>query len=185
MNAQPDDRTAPTTSFDAEPYRLPRSADLVTGFRAEADHVRDDTILGIARDLAANHQRQWDAEDACRASTATASDIGEAKVLIDELNSRRVEFVERLDELIEPHVGGAAGTPLHTETIGSVIDRLAIAWVRTDRLSRDPRQRERARISLRQLNELATAYDDLVRDLAAGRRRLPAWRALKSYGSTI
>jgi hypothetical protein len=38
-----------------------------------------------------------------------------------------------------------------------------------------------ARASLHQLAELAQAYDDLVRDVAAGRRRLPRWRPLKSY----
>jgi len=43
--------------------------------------------------------------------------------------------------------------------------------------------RDRARLALRQLVELAAAHDDLIRDVAAGHRRLPAWRSLKSYRS--
>ena len=38
-----------------------------------------------------------------------------------------------------------------------------------------------ARLALRQLTELAAAYDDLVRDVASARRRLPSWRSLKNY----
>lgn len=36
---------------------------------------------------------------------------------------------------------------------------------------------DQARLALRQLAELAAAYDDLVADMALDRRRLPSWRA--------
>ncbi len=64
-----------------------------------------------------------------------------------------------------------------------MVDRLAIAWVRADNLINSDGDRDRARLALRQLAELADAYDDLVRDVTAGHRRLPRWRALKSYWS--
>src|SRR5690606_33155588 len=134
-------------------------------------------------ELVANHQRQWQAEDACRSPGATAEDIAAAKRTIDDLNSRRVALVEQIDEWIAGGVRGRADASLHTETFGSVIDRLAIAWVRTNNVI-NASNRDRARLALSQLVELAAAYDDLVRDVTAGRRRLPAWRLLKAYGVT-
>lgn len=163
---------------------LPRSADLLMGFQTAESEGQTDVMLELGRQLAVNHQNQWDAEDFCRDPTATAAEVGKTKRHIDELNERRVALVERIDEAIESRLSPAAGLSLHTETIGSVVDRLAIAWVRTNNLTGRPDQRDRARAALRQMNELATAYDDLVRDLVKGHRRLPAWRTLKSYGST-
>jgi hypothetical protein len=66
-----------------------------------------------------------------------------------------------------------------------VVDRLAIAWVRADNLITHTfaSARDRARLAVRQCTELAEAYDDLVRDVAAGRRRLPVWKPLKTYRS--
>ncbi|WP_367880505.1 DUF4254 domain-containing protein [Salinispora arenicola] len=81
-------------------------------------------------------------------------------------------------------VRASSDAPLHTETVGSVIDRLAIAWIRWRRFS-DLSQHERSAIhsslALRQLTELAGAYDVLALDIHHGRRRVPRWRALKSY----
>jgi hypothetical protein len=163
---------------------LPRSADLLMGFRTAQHEGQADPILTLGHELAVNHQKQWDAEDSCRDPAATVSEVGTAKRLIDELNTSRVALVERVDEVVESRVAPASGLPLHTETIGSVVDRLAIAWVRTNSFTSRTDRRDRARSAIRQMNELATAYDDLVRDLVNGHRRLPAWRTLKSYGST-
>jgi hypothetical protein len=181
MSSEPEERK--NQAVNVWSCDLPRSADLVMGFRIIPSEGQDDQVILLGRELAANHQRQWEAEDSCRDEAAALSDIGEAKRQIDRLNARRVSLVERIDQVIGTRIQVATGLSLHTETLGSVVDRLAIAWVRTDRLSSDPLQRDRARAALRQLNELATAYDDLVRDIAGGLRRLPDWRVLKSYGS--
>lgn len=53
---------------------------------------------------------------------------------------------------------------------------MAIAWVRVDSM-RGAGASDQARLALRQLAELAAAYDDLVADMALDRRRLPSWRA--------
>jgi hypothetical protein len=162
---------------------LPRSASIIEAFRGAADTDPGLLVLDIAVELAANHQRQWQTEDACRSADATAEDIATAKRGIDELNSRRVALVEQLDGWIAGGARGRADASLHTETFGSVIDRLAIEWVRANNLI-NASDRDRARQALSQLVELAAAYDDLVRDVVAGRRRLPAWRPLKAYGVT-
>ncbi|EHK86495.1 hypothetical protein SZMC14600_14695 [Saccharomonospora azurea SZMC 14600] len=177
----------PTTQSHVPHVRevLPRSASIIETFRdtSSNDHPGQ-YVLDMANDLAAHHQRQWHAEDASRAPGASAEDVAAGKRLIDELNARRVALVEQVDEWVARQVHNVVPhASLHTETLGSVIDRLAIAWVRANNLINSGHARDRARLALRQLAELADAYDDLIREVAAGHRRLPAWRPLKAYRS--
>lgn len=162
---------------------LPRSASIIEAFHNSISDYHGQLVLATASDLAGQHMRQWRAEDASRAPDASAEDIAASKRLIDELNIRRVSLVERIDEWTARQIHTRADASLHTETLGSVIDRLAIAWVRATNLISTGGERERTRVALRQLTELAAAYDDLIRDLGAGHRRLPTWRALKTYRS--
>lgn len=164
---------------------LPRSASIIEAFRdtTSRDHAGQ-LVLDTANELAAQHEQQWQAEDASRVPGASAEDVAESKRLIDDLNARRVALVERIDEWVSTQVRSVVThASLHTETLGSVIDRLAIAWVRANSLINSGGTRDRTRLALRQLAELADAYDDLIRDVATGHRRLPAWRPLKTYRS--
>lgn len=158
---------------------LPRSAAIIEAFRSAAEP--SDELLRVAARLALQHQEQWTAETVSRDSSATAEQIAASKRIIDTLNAHRAALIELLDEHVATRVGtGAEQMPLHTETVGSVIDRLGIAWVRSNNLlSGSPI--ERARQALEQLWGLATAYDDLVCEISAGTRRVPAWRPLKQY----
>ncbi|MBQ0928623.1 DUF4254 domain-containing protein [Saccharopolyspora endophytica] len=164
---------------------LPRSATIIEAFHhaPDSDNVSE-LVLRAANDLADHHAQQWQAEDVSRAPGASAEAVAESKRLIDALNARRVALVERIDEWASPLVSRCEEASLHTETLGSVIDRLAIAWVRKENLVNNDGDRDRARLALRQLAELADAYDDLVRDVGAGQRRLPLWRPLKTYRTT-
>lgn len=164
---------------------LPRSASIIEAFRGTTSNGHPGQhVLDRARDLAGHHQRQWNAEDASRARAASAENVAATKRLIDDLNAERVALVEQIDKWVAGKIHSRVDASLHTETLGSVIDRLAIAWVRANSLINTEDARDRARLALRQLAELADAYDDLVRDVAAGHRRLPAWRPLKTYRST-
>jgi Protein of unknown function (DUF4254) len=124
---------------------------------------------------------RWAAEDACRAPGVTADEVASLKRRIDALNACRVALVEQIDVWAEGEIGHVGAGMLHTETLGSVVDRLAVAWVRANNLAAAGDQPFLARRAWRQLAELAEAYDGLVTEVAGGRRRLPAWRPLKSY----
>lgn len=160
---------------------LPRAASLIAAFPAVASRGHPgQLVIDIGHELAAQHQRQWNAEDASRADGVSAETIASCKRLIDNLNARRVTLVEQIDDWIAREIRSQADASLHTETFGSVVDRMAIAWVRARSLHGVGASGQ-VRIALRQLTELAAAYDDLVRDVALGSRRLPSWRSLKSY----
>lgn len=160
---------------------LPQSASLIAAFPAitSCGHPGQ-LVINLAHDLAVQHQEQWSAEDASRAEGAPAEVVASCKRRIDGLNARRVMLVERIDDWVTREIQSQPDASLHTETIGSVVDRIAIAWVRVNCL-RGAGASNQAFLALRQLTELAVAYDDLVRDVAFGRRRLPSWRSLKNY----
>lgn len=158
---------------------LPRSAAIIEAFRSGAEPA--DELLRMAARLARQHQEQWAAETVSRDPSATAEQIAASKRTIDTLNARRAALIKLLDEHVATRVStGVEQMPLHTETVGSVIDRLGIAWVRANNLLTGS-PIERARQTLDQLRGLATAYDDLVREVTAGTRRVPAWGPLKQY----
>jgi hypothetical protein len=166
---------------------LPKSAELVNSFAGEAGHH---PVHKAAAELAGQHLAQWDSEDTCRNNADDDHAVAEAKRVIDWLNTARVRLIDHIDTWAATNVSESPqaarfGAALHTETLGQLIDRLAVAWVRAQKLvSTDaPGSRDDAQRALRQLIELCEAYDDLVRDLREGRRRLPSWRSLKRYGA--
>jgi len=137
--------------------------------------------VAIARKLCRAHGHQWDAEDESRLAAGDSERLAAVKRQIDAMNVRRSRLIEELDGYVARSVRQIEDAPLHTETLGSVIDRLSIAWVRTQKLgSTDPR----GELASRQLGELAFAYDTLLMEVATGRRRVPDWRLLKSYGES-
>jgi hypothetical protein len=176
--------TVPPADGPATVGLLPSSSQLIEAFRGEYSAPSPCKLATSAAELAAHHLRQWAAEDESRNGDGPEA-VARSKRRIDQLNARRVEMVAVVDECVGQQVPAVADVPLHTETLGSVVDRLAIAWVRSCRL-RDSSAAggvELARMAVHQLGELACAYDDLVRDVLAGRRRLPVWRPLKQYGA--
>lgn len=163
---------------------LPTSSTLLEAFDEAGGPVSVGApVFTIAIALAAHHAKQWAAEDLSRNAVDNDAKAA-AKNLIDQLNARRVELVAQIDDWIADEVPTNPRASLHTETLGSVVDRLAIAWVRCQQLVSSGLGEQRSGgVAQRQLAELASAYDDLLHDLVEGRRRLPAWRPLKRYGS--
>jgi hypothetical protein len=160
---------------------LPSSAKIIDVFTGASGNSFapgcGEVVLLVAYELALHHERQWRAEEVSRKSGASADDVAASKRLIDDLNTRRVALVEQVDTWTAQGIRGNAAASLHTETLGSVIDRMAIAWVRSRHLASSAD----GCVAFQQFAELASAYDDLIGDVTAGRRRLPAWRPLKRY----
>jgi hypothetical protein len=124
-------------------------------------------MLWFARDLAVLHERRLIG----RGGGEPTSDPG----VIVEIERRRGELVMAIDDWIVRTVPThRLGAALHTETIGSVIDRLAEASVRAHHalMTRDAND-DMLHGAWHHLAELADGYDDLIRDVLAGRRRLP------------
>lgn len=126
-------------------------------------------LLWFARDLAVLHERRL------AGTGENAPDLEPAEVVA--IQRRRCELVMAIDDWMSRAVPQhRLGATVHTETIGSVIDRLAEAAVRAHHalMTRNADDDE-LHSAWHRLAELADGYDDLLREVQAGRRRLPAW----------
>lgn len=124
-------------------------------------HTVDHPLAEYARELAELHHRQISARP------GQQPDIdGDRRTVIRAITVW-------LEHQVPQHRENAA---LHTETLGSVIDRFAAACVRADRILldlHDDPTNPRIHAAWFHLAELSNGYDDLMLDLAAGRRRMP------------
>jgi hypothetical protein len=138
----------------------------------------------------------WHEEDKARIPGAHDSEIASVKRTIDKLNQRRNDLMELCDsfglaELAKNHLP-RPDAPLHSESLGLMIDRLSILSLKiyhtqheVDRrdtpAGHSTRNRERLATLIEQRNDLAGALDDLWTEVLAGRRRFKLYRQLKMY----
>ncbi|KWW98649.1 hypothetical protein LI90_276 [Carbonactinospora thermoautotrophica] len=152
---------------------------------SEKDRRRFSEALG---QLHAVNAQLWEAEDLARDSALPLPQLGRYKRRIDLLNQERNRLIERIDLSLTGLGHDAANdAPLHTETLGSALDRLSVLTLRlfhTARAARDSVGISRSRLpALRtQLDQLRTGLDALVAEVTAGTRRLPSGQRFKLYG---
>jgi hypothetical protein len=137
---------------------------------------------------------QWHQEDRSRAHDAGDRVLASVKRTIDASNRRRVQTIDALD--VHLHDLATAGTPprpdavLHSETPGSIIDRLTVLGLKRHHvaealadLAESDRPAMQARLDtlVEQFDDLAGCLARLLDDIAAGRVRLKRYRQVKVY----
>ncbi|MGW0046972.1 DUF4254 domain-containing protein [Nocardia cyriacigeorgica] len=91
----------------------------------------------------------------------------------EQIDWRRAQLTHDIDHFVTLAVPVPfPGARIHTETIGRVIDRIAELTTMTYVALSGPSDAAYSEACAK-LNELVSAYQDLVHDLAAGIRRLP------------
>lgn len=164
--ALPDSPQTPLLAEFPAAELLPNSDRLLRACRGH--RVMGGPLLWFARDLAVLYERQL--------GRGGSTPDPDSAVMV-ETDRRRTELVMAIDDWVARTVPQhRVGATLHTETVGAVMDRLAEAAVHAHHalmtLNADDDVLHGA---WHHLAELADGYDDLVRDVLAGRRRLPAW----------
>lgn len=142
-----------------------RNVDREPGLPARADMMRAvcgvtgsaDPVLAAAHELAVLHERRE------QLMPGDTSDI-------DWERARLVCEIDRWVLLRSPKPPTTA--PMHTESIGAVVDRMAHFAALTYRALACGAEAE-LRAAQQRLHELACGYDDLVAEVANGTRRLP------------
>lgn len=159
-------RSVDTAGLPVATGLLPLSDILVRACRGH--RVVGGPLLWFARDLAVLHEKRV---------VGRGGRVDTDPVVLREIDCRRSELVLAIDDWVLRGVPQhRLGASLHTETVGSVIDRMAEASVRAHHaLMTLAANDEMLHSAWHHLAELADAYDDLVRDVLAGRRRLPEW----------
>ena len=138
---------------------------------------------------------QWDLEDLIRNPEIEPSEALKLKRRIDKSNQDRTDMVEKLDDyFLEKYkdIKPNSDARLNTESIAWALDRLSILalklyhmGVQTKRTDASEAhvnkcQRKLAVLEI-QKKDLLRAIDELMEDIAAGRRVIKIYRQMKMY----
>lgn len=154
----------------------------------------------LMRAIAANHrynQLLWRTEDQARRNDVPDRYIVQCKRDIDRYNQWRNDAVEHIDDALLAHfsqVTSRPGARLHSETAGSMVDRLSILALKIFHMrvqmqryaiDADTDQRACCREKLhalqRQRGDLATCLAQLLTDIEHGQVYLKPYRQFKMY----
>ena len=136
---------------------------------------------------------QWHLEDLVRPADVEPAYALTLKRRIDRSNQHRTDLVERIDDHYMAEFGHVPPQPdarLNTETPAWAIDRLSILALKVYHFDIEAhrgddahRARCQAKLDtlLAQRADLTTAIDQLLDDLAAGRRLMRLYRQMKMY----
>ena len=138
---------------------------------------------------------QWHLEDIIRNPDIDPVEALALKRRIDRSNQERTDMVEYIDSYfldkyrdVEPQ----ADARLNTETPAWAIDRLSILALKiyhmkeqTERTDAEPQHLDKCKakldVLLQQQVDLSTAIDQLLDDIAAGRKYMKVYRQMKMY----
>lgn len=136
---------------------------------------------------------QWHLEDLVRPADVDPVYALQLKRRIDASNQHRTDLVERIDDHYMMQFKDVAPQPdakLNTETPAWAVDRLSILalkvyhfGIEAGRGDAEHRAKCQAKLDtlLTQRADLTTAIDQLLADLAAGRRVMKLYRQMKMY----
>lgn len=129
--------------------------------------------------LAVINTFQWHEEDRSRDLGADDTVLADVKRSIDASNRRRVQTIDALDTWYVSKLVQDPSAPLHTESAGSIVDRLSILALKLYHV----REVRGARLPVieEQSSDLAEGLDRLQADVLAGRLRLKLYPQIKVY----
>lgn len=141
---------------------------------------------------------QWHMEDVIRDPDIDLAEALSLKRRIDASNQLRTDMVEEIDTFFRAKyadVKPLAGAGINTESPAWAIDRLSILalkiWHMDEQARRtdadaDHRARCQAKLDVlyEQRRDLSSAIDELLSDIAAGRKYMKVYRQMKMYNDT-
>ena len=154
---------------------------------------QDDTFEAVLWEKSWVDTVQWHLEDLVRPDDVDPVYALQLKRRIDRSNQHRTDLVERIDDHYFMQFKDIALKPdarLNTETPAWAVDRLSILalkiyhfQIEANRGDEAHRAKCQAKLDtlLTQRADLTTAIDQLLDDLAAGRRQMKLYRQMKMY----
>jgi hypothetical protein len=138
---------------------------------------------------------QWHVEDLIRDPEIEPKKGIEYKRLIDRLNQQRTDKVEQLDDYFLEIYKDASlvdGAKVNTESPAWAIDRLSILALKIYHMNIEALRTDidetkkllctqKLNILLEQRVDLSNSIDELLEDIAAGRKKMKVYRQLKMY----
>jgi hypothetical protein len=122
----------------------------------------------------------WHHEDAIRRPDVGDSEVARRKGHIDDLNAQRNAAIEDIDATLLDLVKLNQGAALHTETPGTIVDRLSVLALRIAHTNRTEQSTARLAVLAEQYDDLFGGFEQLLTRMQAGEVRFKLYRQFKS-----
>jgi ADP-heptose:LPS heptosyltransferase len=139
-----------------------------------------DGIAAKALRLHALNFDLWHHEDAVRRAGIDDGEVARRKRRIDDLNARRNAAIEDLDATLLDRAELNQLAPLHTETPGTIVDRLSVMALRILHTNRTERSNARLAVLDEQHADLLDGLNQFLARLQSGELRFKLYRQFKS-----
>lgn len=139
----------------------------------------------------------WHEEDKARDPAANDAVTAQVKRNIDGLNQKRNNAMEGMDEEVLKMLIKRMGPPddqlpMHSETVGNIVDRLSILSLKIYHMREETQRQDAAEahtntcldklaVLVRQRGDLATALGRLCGELTRKEKRFAVYRQMKMY----
>ena len=137
---------------------------------------------------------QWHLEDIMRIPQLDTELFIETKRRIDQMNQKRVDTVEQLDDIFLSYFQNylVADAPINSETPAWILDRLSILRLKIWHMGEQTQRTDVApehisncklklEILLKQNGDLMLCYDQLHSEILDGKRQFKLYRQMKMY----
>lgn len=141
---------------------------------------------------------QWHLEDIIRDPKINPVEGLAIKRRIDKSNQDRTDTVEKIDDVFLKtfmDVKYPSGTPINSETPAWLLDRMSILMLKIYHMREQTERkdvaaghvakcREKLVVLEEQKEDMAVAFDGLIRDIGSGMRRFKVYRQMKMYNDS-
>jgi hypothetical protein len=141
-----------------------------------------DGIAAKALHLHAINFDLWHHEDAVRRTGVGDHEVARRKRCIDELNARRNAAIEDIDVALLDGASPNPSAPLHTDTPGTIVDRLSVLALRILHTNRAEDSGSRHAVLGEQYGDLFGGLEQFLKALQGGKIRFKLYRQFKSAG---
>jgi len=122
----------------------------------------------------------WHHEDAVRRPGVSDHEVARRKRSIDALNARRNAAIEDIDAILLDGVNPSQSATLHTETPGTIVDRLSILALRILHTNRSTQPGSRRTVLEEQYDDLFGGLEHFLTRIQDGEIRFKLYRQFKS-----
>ncbi|OBA61401.1 hypothetical protein A5647_11375 [Mycobacterium sp. 1100029.7] len=122
----------------------------------------------------------WHHEDAVRRPDADDAEVVRRKRCIDDINARRNAAIEDIDVDLLERAEPNPGAPLHTETPGTIVDRLSVLTLRIVHTTQPDQSGGRLGVLHEQYDDLFAGLEELLARMQAGEVTFKVYRQFKS-----
>ncbi|MEZ0352728.1 DUF4254 domain-containing protein [Mycobacterium sp. pR1184] len=139
-----------------------------------------DGIAAKALHLHALNFALWHHEDAVRRPGADDQEVARRKRCIDDVNARRNGAIEDIDTDVLDLIDLNPNAALHTETPGTIVDRLSVLTLRIVHTDRDDQSGARRAVLDEQYDDLFAGLEQVLARMQAGQLRFKVYRQFKA-----